>query len=310
MSQNTNTPEFLKHILDSMDEHIVVVDEQGYIQYVNRSWLQFGSNNQCAVKSNWHQQNYLEECHRAAKRGDEFALNASKGITSVIERKQTSYYFEYPCHSPSEERWFMMRVNLFTAANKDYIVISHQNITERRIAENTVRALASTDPLTNIPNRRTFNEFYHEEWRRSVRHASSMCLAIVDLDDFKQINDQLGHLAGDECLVAVGKILLEFSNRPGDICARYGGDEFIIAWGDTEIVHAKAMANKLAKKISQITLAKSSTDHCLNASVSIGLAEIQPSTYNQENDLIKLADQALYKAKDNGRDRIEDASTL
>lgn len=293
-----------------MDEHIVVIDELGYIQYVNHSWLQFSSSNQCAVKSNWTEQNYLEECRRAAQRGDEFALNASQGIASVIEKKETSYYFEYPCHSPSEERWFMMRVNLFTAEGKDYIVISHQNITERKIAENTVRALASTDPLTNIPNRRTFNEFYHEEWRRSVRHGASMCLAIVDLDGFKQINDQLGHLAGDECLVAVGKILLDFSNRPGDICARYGGDEFIIVWGDTEIDHAKTMAKKLASKISNIKLPKKQAQPNINASVSIGLAEMQPSTYNQESDLIKLADQALYKAKENGRNRIEDASAL
>ena len=310
MAQITQTPEFLKQILDSMNEHIVVIDEQGYIQYVNHSWRHFASSNQCAMKKDWSQQNYLEECNRAAERGDKFAFKASKGITSVIQKKQTTYYLEYPCHSPSEERWFMMRVNLFTTLNKNYIVISHQNITERKVAENAVRALASIDPLTNIPNRRTFDDFFHEEWRRSVRQTSSMCLAILDLDGFKYINDQLGHLIGDECLVSVGEILLEFSNRPGDICARYGGDEFIILWGDTKIHHANEMANTLAAKISSIKLSKNDSDQHIKVSASIGLAEIQPNNGNQESDLFKLADQALYKAKGNGRNRVEGISAI
>ena len=160
---------FLSHILDSIPDHIAVIDENGKIQYANKSWSAFGENNACALGDEWIGVNYIEECKKAAAMGDAFGLQAYEGIRSVMERGDPGFYFEYPCHSPDEKRWFMMRVTPFQISGEKYFVISHQNITERKLSEEKVKELARMDGLTNIPNRRTFDAFLHEEWRRCAR---------------------------------------------------------------------------------------------------------------------------------------------
>jgi predicted signal transduction protein with EAL and GGDEF domain len=117
--------------------------------------------------------------------GDEFSNKAAAGIRSVIENRDTTFELEYPCHSPDEKRWFMMSVTHFQISEKRFFVISHKNITERKLAEEKVSNLARIDGLTNIPNRRTFDNFIHEEWNRCARLKKPICLAIVDLDNFK-----------------------------------------------------------------------------------------------------------------------------
>lgn len=95
-----------------------------------------------------------------------------------------------------------MRVTPFQVHNNDYFVISHQNITERKLAEEEVRNLARIDGLTGIPNRRTFDEFLCDEMKRCARLNKPICLAVIDVDHFKLLNDTYGHQSGDGCLVA------------------------------------------------------------------------------------------------------------
>lgn len=282
----------------------MVVNETGEIQYANKSWSKFGDNNACNIGADWIGVNYLDECDKAAAMGDEFGQKAGNGIRSVINKAQSLFYFEYPCHSPAEKRWFMMRVTPLQVAGKDYFVVSHQNITERKLAEEEVSNLARIDGLTNIPNRRAFNEFLRSEWQRCFRLKKPMCLALLDLDHFKLLNDTYGHQSGDECLVRVGALLKQFCNRPGDISARYGGEEFALIWGDTSLVQAKQLANKLLNKIANLNIAnsQSSVENYLTA--SIGLAEMFPDNSSSESDLISQADTMLYKAKDSGRNRV------
>ncbi|WP_413700233.1 GGDEF domain-containing protein [Psychromonas sp. KJ10-10] len=199
----------------------------------------------------------------------------------------------------------MMRVTPFSVSGTDYYVISHQNITERKIAEEDVRSRANIDGLTQIPNRRSFDEFLTEEWRRCLRLKQPICLVIIDLDFFKILNDTYGHQAGDECLVKMGKMLKAFINRPSDICARYGGEEFALVLGNTALKQAQQLSNKLLDKITALNIANkhSPTESYLTA--SIGLAEMIPNAQTSKNELINQADKMLYKAKDNGRNRIE-----
>ncbi|MEQ6916775.1 hypothetical protein [Halomonas aquatica] len=105
--------DFLKSVLDTITEHVVVIDVEGDISFVNKSWISFGENNACLIDGAWRGVNYLEECDKAAAMGDEYGLKAGKGIRSVIKNDEEEYYFEYPCHSPEENRWFMMRVTPF-----------------------------------------------------------------------------------------------------------------------------------------------------------------------------------------------------
>ena len=296
--------DLLKSVLDTITEHIVVIDSEGAILFVNKSWSSFGQNNACSIDKTWNDVNYLKECDKAAAMGDDFGVKAASGIRSVIKATTKEFYFEYPCHSPDEKRWFMMRVAPFTIQETNCFVISHQDITERKLAEEEVLNLSRLDGLTNIPNRRYFNEFLEGEWKRCIRLGQSISLAIIDLDHFKLLNDTYGHQAGDKCLKSIGNVLKKFGNRPTDICARYGGEEFAIVYGDTSLEQAKILVSKLLDEIRSLNIPNEKSPTLPILTVSIGLAEMHPNKENNESDLIKKSDESLYLAKENGRNQI------
>jgi diguanylate cyclase (GGDEF)-like protein len=300
-----NIEKFLSSILNSITDHIVVINDIGEILYVNNSWLIFGGDNNCKIESKWVGVNYIEVCDKASAMGDDFGSKASVGIRSVIQQDKPMFYFEYPCHSSDVKRWFMMRVTPFQVDNEFYFVISHQDISERKQAEEEVRKLAKIDGLTGISNRRCFDDFIHEELRRCARLEKTLCVAIIDLDYFKRLNDSYGHQAGDECLVRVGGILKGFTNRPSDLCARYGGDEFVIALGDTSLYQANQLLNRVLKEIVDLNIVSSDYPDKKYLTASIGVAEATPSRYNEGKEILGHADNALYLAKSKGRNRVE-----
>jgi len=299
--------EFLKSILDTISKHIVVIDEKGDIQFVNRSWQTFGDENNCQCNTQWEEQNYLAICQSAAQQGDEFGAQALSGISQVINQQLTEYYLEYPCHSNTDKRWFLMRAVPFEHASKRFIVISHINITERKIAEQQVQELARIDGLTLIANRRHFDDFYKQEWSRCARLKHPLSLAMIDLDNFKSLNDNFGHLVGDICLKEVAKLLPDYTRRPGDLCARYGGEEFVLVLGNTQSHQAQKLVTRFMAALNTIQLPELA-GHPLT--VSIGLATIYPNSSDDAMLLIEMADSALYQAKEAGRNQLVVADNI
>lgn len=300
-----NSHEFLNLVLDSITEHIAVIDDQGEIQYVNSSWLTYGSQNECGISIDWKGVNYLDECDKGSVMGDEFSTMAGKGIRNVIDRNVSTFHFEYPCHSPDEKRWFMMSITPFQLVEKRYFVISHKDITGRKLVEEEMKSLARLDGLTNIPNRRAFDEFLSNEWKRCSRLNKPICLALIDIDYFKLLNDSYGHQFGDESLVKLGALLKQFVNRPSDLCARYGGEEFVLVLGDRSLDQSLTHVNKLLKNILGLNIPNDKSPVCKYLTTSIGLAEMYPDNTNSENELIFNADSMLYKAKNSGRNKVE-----
>lgn len=303
MSQKTETNDFSKLILDSITEHIVVIEEHGRILFFNRAWDEFGHNNGY-LSTSWLETNYLKVCDDAAAAGDEFGENASKGIREVLQRKLEVFHLEYPCHSPDEKRWFMMRASPFKLEGEKYIVISHQNITERKIIEEQILNLSRIDGLTNIPNRRRFDEFFEDEWRRCARLNFPITLALMDIDHFKLLNDYYGHQAGDECLIKIGAVLSKLGNRPSDLVARYGGEEFSLVFGNTTIEQSLVIINKLMNDILNLKIPNKQSPTKPIVTVSVGLAMMNPNRQNKGKNLISMADQRLYLAKEKGRNRV------
>lgn len=296
--------DFLKMVLDSVTEHIVVIDKAGAIQFVNRGWVAFGRQNNSPVYDDWGGINYLDVCDRSAAMGEELGKKAAEGIRKVISNELSLFYFEYPCNSPEEKRWFMMRITPFIINETDYYVISHQNITERKLAEEAVENMARIDGLTKIPNRRTFNEFLSSEWKRCARMKQPLSLAIIDIDHFKKLNDRYGHQTGDECLVKIGGILKSFARRPADLSARYGGEEFAIIMGDTRSEHAAELMNRLLQAVAELKIPNEDSPVRPTVSVSVGLATVVPAAGITEKELIEAADKLLYTAKKGGRNRV------
>ena len=295
---------FLNSILNTITANITVIDKLGYIQYVNLSWEKFAQSNDHVLNCSWNDVNYLEATDKAALMGDELAQQAVDGIRKVINNEQELFYIEYPCHSPNEERWFMMRVTKFQFAEKTYFVLSHYNITERKLAEEKVLNLSRFDGLTNIPNRKYFDDFFNDEWNRCIRLNMPITLVLIDLDDFKEINDTYGHLSGDESLKKIANVLKSFANRPSDICARYGGDEFTIVFGNTNLEISIVMMNKLLYAIHELKIPNINSSIMPILTASIGLATIYPDSKKIKEDLIQDADKALYISKNNGGNQV------
>lgn len=163
--------------------------------------------------------------------------------------------------------------------------------------------LANWDCLTQIANRRHFGQAADEEWRRAIRYSQSISLLMCDVDFFKQYNDTYGHRAGDECLRAVAQVLKNCAQRAGEVVARYGGEEFAIILPNLGREDAVKVANKIRKELAKWQIPHAASEVDSYVTISIGIATLIPQQGKNWEDLLQGADQALYEAKERGRDR-------
>lgn len=163
--------------------------------------------------------------------------------------------------------------------------------------------LSQIDPLTNLANRRKFDEFLEREWRRGVRNKMPLALVLVDVDYFKLFNDTYGHGAGDDCLREVAEVIAAAARRPGDLAARIGGEEFTVLLCDTGTEGALAVAAQIQTAIEQLSI-EHETTRVFNTdivTVSIGVVSMMPAPMIGPSVLVYRADEALYSAKQEGR---------
>lgn len=166
--------------------------------------------------------------------------------------------------------------------------------------------LAAVDFLTEIPNRRTFVESLEREWRRASREQQSLTLAIIDVDFFKKYNDYYGHMAGDQCLKTIARMVKESMKRPADFCARYGGEEFAIILPNTGLAGARYILEQIRSNVKQLAIEHAYSPIDTVVTVSAGIAVTMPAEYDAGAEaLLKKADELLYKAKNSGRNRTE-----
>ncbi|MBD1387847.1 GGDEF domain-containing protein [Neiella sp. HB171785] len=157
--------------------------------------------------------------------------------------------------------------------------------------------VASTDPLTRLANRHKIDETINQELERLARHQRPCCLALIDVDDFKTINDSFGHNVGDEALIAIAGVLKE-SLRSLDVAGRWGGDEFLLVLPETKLAGAALLMERVRHRMTQLQLSIGQP-----LSISIGLCEASPEVTKQQ--LFQRMDRALYRAKQSGKDRLE-----
>ena len=184
-----------------------------------------------------------------------------------------------------------------------------RDITKRKIAEQklaeaylAVEALAITDPLTGLANRRRFDECLMTEWRRGIRDHKPLSLLLIDADFFKTYNDTYGHLRGDGCLKQIAEAAQDVVARPGDLVARFGGEEFAVILPNTSTGGAMQVAQEVCAVMRNRRLLHSSNPLGI-VTVSIGCATLVPQMGQHALTLIDYADQALYRAKHAGRNR-------
>ncbi len=172
------------------------------------------------------------------------------------------------------------------------------------VSNEALQRLSCLDGLTGIANRRRFDEFFGNEWMRAVRRETPLAVILVDIDYFKTYNDNYGHQRGDETLTQVATSLSTVLNRPADLVARYGGEEFVVVLPETTVTGAKLIAESLRQAVEKLDIAHEFTSGDARVTVSLGVAGTRPTAERASSRLIEVADQALYEAKRQGRNRV------
>jgi len=279
----------LSKVIDQIDDLVTITDIQGTIIYVNEAFLKFTGYNREEVighssriyKSNQHSPEEIKELwdtildkkvYRAVminKKKDGSLFHEEKTITPMIDENDN--------------------ITAFVSTGKD--------ITERIHMQEELKELASTDYLTKLYNRLKFEELFDDELERYRRHKRPLTLIMFDIDWFKKINDTYGHDIGDEVLKELAQ-LVQHEIRSMDKVARWGGEEFMILVPETNLKSATSLAEKLRKKIANFTFNQVGQVTC-----SFGVTELKEG--EKFSTVSQRADEALYKAKDSGRNRVE-----
>ncbi|MCD9021053.1 diguanylate cyclase [Cohnella silvisoli] len=186
------------------------------------------------------------------------------------------------------------------------------DITERKKMEETLHQLSLLDGLTEIANRRYFDETLMKEWKRAERSDKpcELSLILFDIDCFKAYNDVYGHLVGDDCLRKVAALAKGIVGRPSDTVARYGGEEFVVILPETNVIGALRIAEKLRFAIERESTPHVGSTVSAVVTISVGVATLQPNGSFLPERLIAEADRALYYSKANGRNRVTDYHTM
>jgi diguanylate cyclase (GGDEF)-like protein len=189
---------------------------------------------------------------------------------------------------------------VFTIVLMIYLIAA---LKRRAAAEYQLALLANTDGLTGLCNRRRFDEALDAEWRRSQRWGTPIALLMIDADHFKAYNDRHGHQAGDAALAAIAACIANATARASDLAARYGGEEFAVLLPGVNAEGAFELAEKIRKGLGALRDAQGDRPD-LYPTISVGLSCLVPQASVDASDLVREADEALYQAKRDGRDRI------
>jgi diguanylate cyclase (GGDEF)-like protein/PAS domain S-box-containing protein len=285
----------LKSMSQASHDALIMMDEKGYINFWNpAAESMFGYSTDEAMGKELHTLLSLPADNEKAHAGMPHFTRTGTGpvINTVMEmtavRKNGEVF-------PIERS-----VSPFQHKGKWYAVGSVRDITDRKRAEEKLIAMATTDPLTGMPNRRQFIEEAERQCQLAVRHAEPFSVLMFDLDHFKSINDTYGHDIGDIVLKEASRCLMDCM-RNTDICGRVGGEEFAMAFPNTAPEQAFTFAERFRRSIMDMKI--NTGDDIVTSSVSIGIAGLCDETNNLEL-LLKRADEALYKSKHGGRNQV------
>ncbi len=261
----------------------------------------------------WSQEEMLGKDYVSITHPDDLA-KFSKLLNDCREGHETAA-LSYRCKKKDGGYlWLESNIRLFCdsetgdAAGFVYIL---RDISERKIAEDklqdafhTVEQLAMVDGLTGVANRRLMDQTLNREWMRAIRDGTSLSLLLIDVDYFKLYNDLYGHLAGDACLQAIATSIQGRLRRPPDLLARFGGEEFVIILPNTPLAGAEIMSRMVLSSVEACAIPHSGSPYG-SVTVSLGCATMTATLDGSVTDLLKAADDAMYRAKVNGRNQMQ-----
>jgi len=222
----------------------------------------------------------------------------NKFVTVVETSKALEEDFYY--NRGEIKRWY----HFITVKLGDGFSVIIRDITQRKNLEKDLENLSQIDGLTNVSNRRFFDEIFTQEWQRCSREKLPLSLILCDVDFFKLYNDHYGHQMGDQCLIKVAKVISTAIKRPGDLVARYGGEEFVVILPNTDSKGTLQIAELIRDQVQQLKIPHPASKISNYVTLSLGIASVVPTPKGISKALIAVADKALYQAKQQGRNRV------
>ncbi|WP_353932156.1 diguanylate cyclase [Okeanomitos corallinicola TIOX110] len=225
----------------------------------------------------------------------EFQVRANLVVPIIQGEKLWGLLIAHHCTSP--RHWRELEINLLTQlATQVAIAIKQSELYQQ------VQRQATIDGLTQISNRRRFDEYFQQVWQQMATRQTPLSIILCDIDFFKLYNDRYGHPAGDDCLRQVANAIHKAGNRPGDLVARYGGEEFVLVLPNTSATGAMQLAERIRAEVQALQIPHEKSGVNDHVTLSLGVASIIPAASFTPSCLIATADEALYQAKAQGRD--------
>lgn len=314
----------LKAVLDTAVDAIICINSRGIIDIFNHAAEKmFGYNSAEMIGKNVNQlmpepdagkhDDYLANYERTGvkkiigigrevvakrKNGELFPIELAVSETVLGDRRiYTSIIRDITKRQQTDEMIVQYQVHL-----EDLVAAKTR---ELELANIKLQEMVNIDSLTGLANRRYFDAMLDTEIRRSIRTNSSLSLLMCDIDYYKLYNDYYGHVQGDECLKKIGGCFKAVFMRATDIAARFGGEEFAVILPNTNMDEAKQSATKLCDIVNRLNLPHKGSHISDHVTISAGIARMQPGERLLDTELVQMADEALYTAKDKGRNCIE-----
>ncbi|HEU0101987.1 MAG TPA: GGDEF domain-containing response regulator [Mycobacteriales bacterium] len=289
-------------LLDALEAPTCAVGAGGVVLAVNEAWRSFAVDNDGDVDRLGEGCNYLDVCDgvAAGTAGSMGAAEVAAGLRGVLAGRLQRFAYEYPCHSPVKQQWFSVRITPADMDGTSGAVVSHVDVTAMHQAQRALTHQALHDALTGLPNRVLLADRLAQALADGTRRRSRVGVGFLDVDDFKRVNDSLGHGAGDALLVQLaGRLTKEL--RAGDTLCRYSGDEFAVVWRDLDAEDdLAALGQRLIATLDEPFVLG---DASVRVSASVGIAPGGPG--DDVEDLLLAAAAAKVEAKRRGGDRVQ-----
>jgi len=289
--------ERLRLIVDCMDEGLMVLEPDGRIQYTNPAcdrYLGYAAGELAGAALDdllapsvareyldLFSQSVIDASAPNSRGARELLIRQRDGVLRAMDFTLTPMQGEQP---------------LFVALLHD--------ITHHKQSENALQRAALVDPLTKIANRRHFDAFLDKEWQRAIRSGKPLSLIVLDVDHFKGYNDSLGHASGDTCLYQVAMALQSHALRATDLAARFGGEEFVLLFGETGFEAAGVLAEAIRAHIESLGIPNPGSPTSPWVTASLGVATIVPTQLDDIKAFFVSADRAMYAVKEAGRNGV------
>lgn len=296
--------QFLQQVIDAIPSALFVKDKDGYFVLVNKV---------CAVIYGTTPEQLIgrrdQDFNSDRQQIDEFLTNNDQTMLTG----ETQVFLDEPIYHPEHGlRWYQTIISSFVGINGEVqgIIGNCIDVSDRKASELALKQLnlelerlATLDSLTQLANRRRFDDYLGQEWQRLAREERPLSLILLDIDCFKAYNDHYGHPQGDDCLIQVAQTIAQAVQRSADLVARYGGEEFAIILPNTDKEGAIAITETIRAAIHAVAIPHPVSQVSDVITVSLGIATVVPWPDQAFSTLVSQADQALYEAKQQGRNR-------